>query len=46
MVGVSSGYFGGRFDMVVQRIVEFVKAFPTCRCIWRWWRSCHAAQNR
>lgn len=28
VVGVSSGYFGGRFDMVVQRIVEFVKAFP------------------
>ncbi len=28
IVGVSSGYFGGRFDMVVQRIVEFVKSFP------------------
>ncbi|MEZ5536634.1 MAG: ABC transporter permease [Thiolinea sp.] len=28
VVGVSSGYFGGRFDMIVQRIVEFVKAFP------------------
>lgn len=27
-VGVSSGYFGGRFDLVVQRIVEFVKSFP------------------
>lgn len=27
-IGVSSGYFGGRFDMVVQRIVEFVKSFP------------------
>lgn len=27
-VGVSSGYFGGRYDMIVQRIVEFVKAFP------------------
>lgn len=27
-VGVSSGYFGGRFDMVVQRVVEFVKSFP------------------
>lgn len=27
-VGVSSGYFGGRFDMIVQRIVEFVKSFP------------------
>ncbi len=27
-VGVSSGYFGGRFDMLVQRIVEFVKSFP------------------
>lgn len=28
LVGVSSGYFGGRLDMVVQRIVEFVKSFP------------------
>lgn len=27
-VGVSSGYFGGRFDLVVQRLVEFVKSFP------------------
>jgi peptide/nickel transport system permease protein len=27
-VGVSSGYFGGLYDLVVQRIVEFVKAFP------------------
>lgn len=27
-VGVSSGYFGGRLDMIVQRIVEFVKSFP------------------
>lgn len=28
IVGVSSGYFGGRFDMAVQRVVEFVKSFP------------------
>lgn len=28
IVGVSSGYFGGRFDMLVQRIVEFVRSFP------------------
>jgi len=28
MVGVSSGYFGGLYDLTVQRIVEFVKAFP------------------
>jgi peptide/nickel transport system permease protein len=27
-VGVSSGYFGGRFDLVTQRLVEFVKSFP------------------
>ncbi len=27
-VGVSSGYFGGTFDMIVQRVVEFVKSFP------------------
>ena len=28
IIGVSSGYFGGRFDMIVQRLVEFVKSFP------------------
>jgi len=28
IVGVSSGYFGGLYDLTVQRIVEFVKAFP------------------
>lgn len=27
-VGVSSGYFGGRFDLITQRLVEFVKSFP------------------
>ena len=27
-VGVSSGYFGGRYDLITQRIVEFVKSFP------------------
>lgn len=27
-VGVSSGYFGGLFDLATQRVVEFVKAFP------------------
>lgn len=27
-VGVASGYFGGRFDLVTQRIVEFIKSFP------------------
>lgn len=27
-VGVSSGYYGGRFDLITQRIVEFVKSFP------------------
>lgn len=27
-VGVASGYYGGRFDLVTQRIVEFVKSFP------------------
>ncbi|WP_194095726.1 ABC transporter permease [Marivivens aquimaris] len=27
-VGVASGYFGGTFDLIVQRIVEFVKSFP------------------
>jgi len=28
LLGVSSGYFGGFYDLTVQRIVEFVKAFP------------------
>jgi len=28
IVGVSSGYFGGFYDLVVQRLVEFVKSFP------------------
>ncbi len=28
IVGVSSGYFGGLYDLVTQRVVEFVKAFP------------------
>ena len=27
-VGVASGYYGGRFDLITQRIVEFVKSFP------------------
>lgn len=28
IVGVTSGFFGGRFDLITQRIVEFFKAFP------------------
>jgi peptide/nickel transport system permease protein len=28
ILGVASGYFGGLFDLVVQRVVEFFKAFP------------------
>ena len=28
VVGVSSGYFGGVFDLVAQRVIEFVKSFP------------------
>lgn len=28
LVGISSGYFGGRFDLATQRIIEFVKSFP------------------
>jgi len=27
-IGVSSGYFGGLYDLAAQRVVEFVKAFP------------------
>lgn len=28
IVGVSSGYFGGTFDVITQRVIEFVKSFP------------------
>ena len=28
VIGVSSGYFGGLYDLAAQRVVEFVKAFP------------------
>lgn len=28
IVGVTSGYVGGRTDIVIQRIIEFVKSFP------------------
>ncbi|SFK62400.1 peptide/nickel transport system permease protein [Pseudovibrio ascidiaceicola] len=28
ILGVSSGYFGGLYDLIVQRMVEFIKAFP------------------
>ena len=29
VMGVSSGYFGGRYDLVVQRIVDSIIAFPS-----------------
>ena len=28
LVGVTSGYIGGRTDTVIQRVIEFVKSFP------------------
>jgi peptide/nickel transport system permease protein len=28
LVGVSSGYFGGLYDLIAQRVIEFVKSFP------------------
>ena len=28
IMGVSSGYFGGLYDLFVQRLVEFIKSFP------------------
>ncbi|RPE71361.1 peptide/nickel transport system permease protein [Pacificibacter maritimus] len=28
LVGVTSGYLGGRTDTVIQRVIEFVKSFP------------------
>lgn len=29
MIGAASGFFGGRFDMYVQRIIELLMSFPT-----------------
>jgi peptide/nickel transport system permease protein len=29
LIGLLSGYFGGRFDLIVQRVVEIVICFPT-----------------
>jgi peptide/nickel transport system permease protein len=29
VVGITSGYYGGRIDDVIQRFVEFVSSFPT-----------------
>lgn len=29
IVGIASGYFGGIFDEVVQRIIELIRSFPT-----------------
>jgi peptide/nickel transport system permease protein len=26
--GLASGYFGGRFDLVSQRLIEFLQSFP------------------
>ena len=28
IIGVTSGYFGGRIDIFIQRMIEFVKSFP------------------
>lgn len=28
-IGAASGYFGGRFDMLVQRVIELLLSFPT-----------------
>lgn len=28
LMGVTSGYFGGRTDTVIQRLIEFIKSFP------------------
>ncbi len=36
LVGVASGYFGGTFDLVTQRVVEFLKAFPDLPLSLRW----------
>ncbi|MEJ2036437.1 MAG: hypothetical protein P8X69_10430 [Maritimibacter sp.] len=32
MVGITSGYLGGRFDLWLQRVVEIVLAFPQLLC--------------
>lgn len=29
IIGVASGYFGGTFDDIVQRVIELIRSFPT-----------------
>ena len=33
--GGLSGYYGGTIDIVIQRFIEVIRAFPSCRCGWR-----------
>ena len=42
-LGGISGFFGGRSDMAVQRLIEFMQSIPTIRCGWRCRRRCHVA---
>lgn len=29
IIGIASGYFGGTFDEIVQRVIELIRSFPT-----------------
>ena len=40
IVGVGSGYFGGKFDVLMQRLVDAWMALPpgrSCSVLWRCW---------
>jgi peptide/nickel transport system permease protein len=39
-LGGISGYYGGWIDNVIQRFIEMVRSFPSCRCGWRSRRRC------
>jgi len=38
IIGVASAYFGGRTDMIIQRFMDVILAFPSSCWRWRWWR--------
>lgn len=44
--GLASGYFGGRFDILSQRIIEFLQSFPDLSWLWRSrWRSAPGSEQ-
>ncbi len=40
VIGGLAGYWGGWFDLVVQRIIEMLQSIPTIPLCWRWRPSC------